>query len=120
MKNYVNVSDYTMKNFRTKDYETDHTLKYRSIVKDLNYESCKDILLNYVSKEQLIKKYKEDICFNTKVFNVKNQLDMWNNIGALMIKNPNRTITFKRFSLCNLTCIAKQCARMIIMEDKQL
>lgn len=116
MKNYVNVSDYTVKNFGTKDYDTDHTLKYKSIVKDLNYESCKDILLNYISKEKLIEKYKENKHFNTKVFNVIKQLDMWDSIGELMATNPKRTITFKRLSLCNLTCIAKQCAEMIVTE----
>lgn len=117
MINYVDVSDYTMKNFGTKDYNTDHTLKYSSIVKDLDYESCKNILLNYVSKEKLIEKYKEDIHFNTKVFNVRKQLDMWDRIGELMITNPNRKITLKRCSLCNFTCIAKRCAQMIVIED---
>lgn len=118
MKIYKDVSDYTMKNFGTKDYETDHTLKYRSIVKDLNYESCKDILLNYIPKEKLIGKYKENKHFNTKVFNVKKQIAIWDSIGALMATNPNRTITFKGLSLCNLTCIAKQVATMIVMEDE--
>lgn len=118
MKNYVNVSDYTMKNFGTVDYDTDHTLKYESIVKDLNYEGCKDILLRFISKEKLIKAYKRDIHFNTKIFESKKQLAIWDSIGALMATNPNRTITFKRLSLCNLTCIAKQCAKMMVMEDK--
>lgn len=117
MKNYVNVSDYTMKNFGTVDYDTDHTLKYSSIVEDLDYKSCKNILLSFVSKEKLIKEYQKDIHFNTKVFNAKNQLAIWDSIGSLMTINPNRTITFKRLSLCNFTCIAKQCARMIVMED---
>lgn len=117
MKNYVNVSDYTIKNFGTMDYDTDHTLKYKSIVEDLDYKSCKDILLNIISKEKLIKAYKRDIHFNTKVFESKNQLAVWDSIGSFMITNPNRKITFKGLSLCNLTCIAKQCARMIVIKD---
>ena len=116
MKNYANVSDYTMRNFGTVDYNTDHTLKYNSIVKDLDYEACKNILLTFTTVDKLKEKYKEDEHLNGCFLNARNPLDVWNTIGYLMLTNPNRTITFKKFSLCNLTCIAKQCAKMIVME----
>lgn len=117
MKVYKNVSDYTMTNFNTKDYETDHTLKYKSIVKDLDYKSCKEILLIYVTIDELKRQYKEDKHFNGSFLEAKKPLNVWSRIGKLMITNPNRKITIKSYSLCNLTCIAKQCAKMIIMED---
>ena len=117
MEIYKNISDYTMKKFGTVDVNTDHTLKFSSIVKDLNYESCKNILLAFATIDELKKKYKEDKYFNGRFFNTNDTLDVWDKIGYLMITNPCRKITFKSYSLCNLTCIAKQCARMIIMED---
>lgn len=117
MENYKNVSDYTMKKFGTVDYNTDHTLKYSSIVKDLNYKSCKDILLSFTTIEELKKKYEKDKHFNGGFFNTNDYLRIWSGIGYLMATNPNRKITLKSCSLCNFTCIAKQCAKMIVMED---
>ena len=117
MENYVNISDYTKKKFGTVDYDTDHILKYSSIVKDLNYESCKNILLAFATIDELKKKYKEDKHFNGRFFNTNDTLDIWGDIGKLMTTNPNRKITVERYPLYNLTCIAKQCARMIVMED---
>ena len=117
MEIYKNISDYTMKEFGTVVYDTDHTLKYSSIVNDLDYEACKNILLKFTTIEDLKRKYKEDEHLNGRFFNSSNALDVWDKIGYLMITNPCRKITFKSYSLCNLTCIAKQCARMIIMED---
>lgn len=102
-----------------------HSAKYEAIVQALNFSACKEILLMFTTYDKLLNAYKDDEhlnnILNQKVYN-KDVLSryqcgtywQWDIIGYQMLHNSKATIQFKLISLSMLTCIAKECARMLI------
>ena len=108
--------------------DKNHSAKYEAVVRALDFRACKEILLRYITYDELLKAYKKDKNLNN-ILNSKYYCEsmlplplrlanttcwQWDMIGYQMLHNNKATIKFKFISLSTLTCIAKACARMII------
>lgn len=99
--------------------------KYRAVINTLDFNACCNILLQYADIETYKRAYKRDKNFNNIHNNwfinngqlpvkSKEKIWQWDIIGYRMLHNPQATIRLKNISLALLTCIAKECARMLI------
>lgn len=116
MEIYVTVDDFFKEN--NFDRGNEHEKGYRRIVKGLNFDICKGILLKRleldgVTIETLKEKYKQDKYLNNIYKHNATGVWEWDLIGDDMLHNPNAKIRFKLMWNFNRTCIAKACARMV-------
>lgn len=99
--------------------------KYRAVINALDFSACCNILLQYADIEAYKQAYKQDKnlnnIHNTWFYNMgqlpirfKEVIWQWDIIGYRMLHNPKATIRLKSISLSLLTCIAKECTRMMI------
>lgn len=124
MNEYETIDEFLKLNNidRCKDFE----LSFQTVVRALDYNTCKQILLSALSAdgitiEKLKKKFLEDRNLNN-VYNMRRMrrygrvMWKWDIIGDEMLHNAKRTVSFRLLSDCNRTCIAKECAGMVIKE----
>lgn len=116
MKTYTNVDEFLKES--NLDRLNNHEECFRRIVKELNFNICKGILLRRleldgVTIEILKEKYKQDKYLNNIYRHSARGAWEWDSIGDDMLHNPNAEIRFKLMSDCNRTCIAKACAGMV-------
>ena len=110
-----------------------HFSKYGAIVQALDFEACKEILFMYTTYDDLLNAYHKDKNLNNilkKHYYCKDVLPhlihtadkcwQWDIIGYKMLHNRKATIKFKLISLADLTCIAKACATMIIINESEV
>lgn len=121
MKLYQNVDEFLKEN--NLDRFNDHDIGFMEIVKELNFNICKNILLNQLERdgitiEELREKYKQDKYLNNIYRSNSRVTWEWDYIGDDMLHNPYAKIRFRLMSNCNRTCIAKACARMIVKNIK--
>ena len=103
--------------------EEGHHACYSAVVKALNYDACKKILLEQlehdgIDLETLKQRYEADKALNN-IYKFRYQGTggwTWDDIGADMLYNYDATVSFRLMSPCNKTCIAKACARMVVEE----
>lgn len=118
-QNYNNINEFVdVNNINQND-------KYRAVINALNFNACCNILLQYADIEEYKQAFECDQhlnnIHNTWFYN-KGQLPIrlkeiiwqWDIIGYRMLHNPQTTIRLKTISLSLLTCIAKECTRMLI------
>lgn len=115
MKTYKNVDEFLKEN--NLDRFNEHEKCFRRIVEELDFNTCKQILLRQlkrdgVSIEQLKEKYKQDKYLNN-IYSMGATTWEWDYIGNEMLHNPKAKIRFRLMSNCNRTCIAKACAGMV-------
>lgn len=116
MKTYKNVDEFLKEN--NLDRFNEHEKCFRKVVEELDFNTCKQILLRQlerdeVSVEQLKEKYNQDKYLNN-IYSMGATTWEWDYIGNDMLHNPNAKIKFRLMSNCNRTCIAKACARMVV------
>ena len=116
MKTYKNVDEFLKEN--NLDRFSEHEKCFRRIVEELDFNTCKQILLRQlerdgVSVEKLKEKYSQDKYLNN-IYRMGATTWEWDYIGNDMLHNPNAKIKFRLMSNCNRTCIAKACAGMIV------
>lgn len=116
MKTYKNVDEFLKEN--NLDRFNEHEKCFRRIVEELNFNTCKQILLRQLEKdgitiEKLKEKYNQDKYLNNIYKYNLIGIWEWDLIGDNMLHNPNAKIKFRLMSECNRTCIAKACARMV-------
>ena len=116
MKTYRNVDEFLKEN--NLDRFNEHEKCFRRIVEELDYNTCKRILLRQleqdgVSVEKLKEKYSQDKYLNN-IYSMCATTWEWDFIGNDMLHNPNAKIKFRLMSNCNRTCIAKACARIVV------
>lgn len=116
MRTYKNVDEFLKEN--NIDRFNEHDKGFVRIVEELDFDSCKRILLQWlildgITIEKLKEKYEKDEYLNNIYKHVGNTWK-WDFIGDEMLQNANARIRFKLMSNCNKTCIAKACARMIV------
>lgn len=125
---YKNVDDY----FKSKGLNrfSQHRKCFKTLVNNIGLDKCKHILFEYVHTSELLLDYKKDNYFNSsklqrwsslKYFTNLNAYDRpnkWDEIGYRMLR-ANRKLFIKGYSLCDLTCLAKACARMVIDEYRK-
>ena len=116
MKTYRNVDEFLKEN--NLDRFNEHEKCFRRIVEELDFNTCKQILLRQLERdgitiEKLKEKYNQDRYLNN-IYRMKPTTWEWDYIGNDMLHNPNAKIKFRLMSNCNRTCIAKACARMIV------
>lgn len=121
MKLYQNVDEFLKEN--NLDRFNDHDICFMEIVKELNFNSCKEILLRQLERdgvtiENLKEKYEQDKYLNNIYRSNSRDTWEWDYIGNDMLHNPSAKIRFRLMSNCNRTCIAKACARMIVENIK--
>lgn len=124
MNTYKNIDEFLKLNNidRCKDFE----LAFETIVRALDYNACKRILLNRLSANGItIDKLREKFLKDKYLNNIYKMRHMqpynkitweWDIIGDEMLRNPKVTVRFELMSDCNRTCIAKECAGMVIKE----
>lgn len=124
MDTYENIDEFLKLNNidRCKDFE----LAYKTVVKALNYDMCKQILLNRLSADGIsIKKLKDEFLEDRHLNyiykigynrNYDKVIWTWDIIGEQMLRNIKATVRFRLMSDSCRTCIAKECARMVINE----
>lgn len=116
MKTYKNVDEFLKEN--NLDRFNEHEKCFRRIVEELNFNTCKQILLRRLEKdgitiEKLKEKYNQDKYLNNIYrYNLIGKWE-WDLIGDDMLRNPDAKIKFRLLSECNRTCIAKACARIV-------
>lgn len=110
-----------------------YSTKYEAIVRALDYGACKEILLRYITYDELLKAYKKDEHLNNILNNKVCCKDVlpnfsrfsndtcwaWDIIGYQMLHNNKATIRLKLISLSTLTSIAKACAILILKDEKE-
>lgn len=116
MKTYANIDEFLREN--NLDRLNDHEKCFERVVKELDFNTCKNILLRRleldgVAIEILKEKCKQDKYLNNIYRHNARGVWEWDLIGDDMLHNPNAKIKFKLMSNCNRTCIAKTCARMV-------
>ena len=116
MKTYTNVDEFLKEN--NLDRFNEHEKCFRRIVEELDYNTCKQILLRQLERdgitiEKLKEKYNQDKYLNN-IYSMGATTWEWDYIGNDMLHNPIAKIRFKMMSNCNRTCIAKACAGMIV------
>lgn len=114
-KIYSNVDAFLKENNLSRF--SNHEKCFRRIVEELDFNTCKKILLRQLAKdeitvEKLKEKYKQDKNLNN-IYSMSATTSEWDYIGDDMLHNPNAKIRFRLMSNCNRTCIAKACASMI-------
>lgn len=124
MNTYKNIDEFLKLNNidRCKDFE--HA--FETVVRALDYDMCKRILLNTLSADSItIEKLKDKILEDRHLNNIYKQsyrrnygriIWEWDIIGEQMLHNAKATVRFRAMSDCTRTCIAKECARMVIKE----
>lgn len=115
MKTYINVDEFSKEN--NLDRINEHEKCFRKVVEELDFNTCKKILLNRLERdgitlEKLKEKYRQDKYLNN-IYRMSASRWGWDSIGNGMLYNPNAKIRFKLMSDCNRTCIAKACAGMV-------
>lgn len=125
---YKNVNEY----FESKNLNRfeQHKECFETLVNDIGFDKCKRILFEYVHTSELLFDYRQDEHFNSSKLQRWSSLDYFTNLNAydrpnkwdeighrMLYANPK--LYFKTFSLCNLTCLAKACARMIVNNYKK-
>lgn len=115
MKTYRNVDEFLKEN--NLDRLNEHKKCFRRIVEELDFSTCKRILLRQLERdgitiEKLKEKYKQDKCLNN-IYRMGTTTWEWDYIGNDMLHNPNTKIRFQLMSDCNRTCIAKACAAIV-------
>jgi hypothetical protein len=116
MKTYTSVNEFLKENHL--DRINEHDKCFRKVVEELDFNTCKKILLNQLEKdgitiERLKEKYNQDEHLNN-IYSMGSTNWQWDYIGADMLYNPNAEIRFKIMSDCERTCIAKACASMVV------
>ena len=116
MKTYRNVDEFLKENNLNRFNE--HEKCFRRIVEELDYNTCKQILLRQLERdgitiEKLKEKYNQDKYLNN-IYSMSSTTWEWDYIGNDMLHNPNAKIRFKMMSNCNRTCIAKACAGIVV------
>lgn len=116
MKLYQNVDEFLKEN--NLDRLNEHEKCFGKIVEELNFNTCKQILLRRLEKdgvtiEKLKEKYNQDKYLNNIYKNNSAGSWEWDVIGDDMLRNLNAKIRFRLMSDCNRTCIAKACARIV-------
>ena len=117
MKTYTNVDEFLKEN--NLDRFNEHEKCFRRIVEELDFNTCKQILLRQLDRdgitiEELKEKYNQDKHLNNIYRNNLTGTWEWDYIGNDMLHNPNAKIKFRLMSNCNRTCIAKACAGMVV------
>lgn len=115
MKIYKNVDEF-LKEYNL-DRFNEHEKCFRAIIEELDFNTCKKILLSQLEKdeitiEKLKEKYKKDKYLNN-IYRMGMTTWKWDHMGDDMLHNPNAKIRFKLMSNCDRTCIAKACAKII-------
>lgn len=125
---YKNVDEY----FKSKnlDRSLQHGKCFKTLINDIGFGNCKRILFEYVYPAELLLDYRQDKNFNLSKLQRRSSLDYftslytdvrpnkWDEIGHRMLYT-NPKLYIKTFSLCDLTCLAKACARMIVDNYKR-
>lgn len=116
MRTYTNVNKFLKEN--NLDRLNDHEKCFERVVKELDFNTCKNILLRRLEQDgitikKLKEKYEQDKYLNNIYESNSRMFWEWDFIGDDMLRNPNAKIRFKLMSNCNRTCIAKACARMV-------
>ena len=116
MKLYQDVDEFLKEN--KLDRFNEHEKCFRRIVAELDFNTCKQILLRHLERdgvtiEKLKEKYEQDKYLNNIYKNNSRGSWMWDFIGADMLRNSNAKIEFRFMSDCNRTCIAKACAGIV-------
>lgn len=116
MKMYKNIDEFLKDN--NLDRLTEHERCFQRVVEELDFNSCKKILLRQLEQdgitiEKLKEKYEQDKYLNN-IYKFRGRTWNWDYIGDEMLRNPNAKIRFELMSNCNRTCIAKACARLVI------
>ena len=117
MKTYRNVDEFLEEN--NLDRVNEHEDCFRRIVEELDFNTCKRILLRQLERDgvsvgKLKEKYNQDKYLNNIYRNNPAGSWEWDYIGNDMLHNPNAKIKFRLMSNSNRTCIAKACARMVV------
>lgn len=117
MKLYQNVDEFLKEN--NLDRLNEHEKCFRRIIEELDFNTCKQILLKRLEKdgvtiEKLKEKYNQDKYLNNIYKHNSTGSWEWDVIGDDMLRNPNAKIRFRLMSHCNRTCIAKACSRMVV------
>ena len=117
MKIYRNVDEFLKEN--NLDRLNEHEKCFRRVVEELDFNTCKQILLQQLEKdginiEKLKEKYNQDKYLNNIYRNNSAGSWEWDVIGNDMLHNPNARVRFRLMSDCNRTCIAKACARIVV------
>ena len=115
MKTYRNVDEFLIEN--NIDRLNEHEKCFRRIVEELDFNTCKQILLRQLERdgvtvEKLKEKYNRDKYLNN-IYRMGATTWEWDYIGDDMLHNPNAKIRFQLMSNCNRTCIAKACAGIV-------
>ena len=116
MKIYRNVDEFLKEN--NLDRFNEHEKCFRRIVEELDFNTCKRILLRWLEKdgitiEKLKEKYNQDKYLNNIYRHPSATIWEWDFIGNDMLHNPNARVRFRLMSNCNRTCIAKSCAKIV-------
>ena len=116
MKTYRSVDEFLKEN--NLDRFNEHEKCFRRIVEELDFNTCKRILLGQLEQdeitiEKLKEKYNQDKYLNNIYRHNSSGRWEWDYIGDDMLHNPNAKIKFRLMSNCNRTCIAKACARIV-------
>lgn len=123
MKNYKNFKEITNGNER-------HN-KYRVILYLLGRKRCEEILQQFYKLDRLIVAYQKDVFLNNLCKeNSQNLMSLpwrfqhcggaweWDMMGYKMLTGlVNRRVHFSVYSLCDLTCLAKECAYHLIRKE---
>lgn len=127
-KVYKNVDDY----FKAKGLNrfTQHKDCFETLISDIGLDECKRILFEYVHTSELLLDYKRDEHFNSSKLQRRSSRDYftnlytdvrpnkWDEIGHRMLYT-NSKLYFRTFSFCDLTCLAKACARIVVDNYKK-
>lgn len=120
---YKNVDEY----FESKKLNRfkQHKKCFKTLVNNIGFDKCKRILLEYIYPAELLLNYRSDENFNLSKLQRMSSLEYftnlytdarpnkWDEIGYRMLYS-NPKLHFKTFSFCDLTCLAKACARMVV------
>lgn len=125
---YKSVDDY----FKAKGLNRfkQHEECFKNLINDIGFDKCKRILFEYVHTSELLFDYKQDKYFNQSKLQRIMSLDYftnlyanvcptkWDEIGHRMLYTSPK-LYFRAWSLCDLTCLAKACAKMVVHNYKK-
>lgn len=125
---YKNADEY----FKSKNLNRPSQYRkcFKTLINDIGFDKCKRILLEYVYPAELLLDYRQDKNFNLSKLQRMSSREYftnlctdarpnkWDEIGHRMLR-ANRKLYIKYFSLCDLTSLAKACARMIVDNYKK-
>lgn len=121
----------TYKNFEAVVNNNNKNNKYKVLLYILGRECCERILLSWVSLDKLVESYKKDTYLNNiykhsagivkklppQFRGVVDRAWEWDLIGEQMLASNCFIVKIKGYSLCDLTCLAKECARYLIKKS---